>query len=98
MGELIGASKFSNLYQCGIGGVDYDSKPYTIIFTSNQTRAPFNISIYDDDILENDESFTLMINDSLPSRFSVEGQAMVTIMDTDCKYTDTCLSIQFMLD
>ena len=76
-------------YVCVGGGVDYDSGPYTIKFTSKQIRAPFNISINDDDILEHDESFTLIINDSLPSGVSVEKQqAVVTIVDTDCKYTN----------
>ena len=70
------------------GGVDYDSGPYTVTFTAGQTSTSFNVSINDDNILENTEMFTLDINPStLPNRVTVgnPGEATVTIMDTDSK-------------
>ena len=43
------------------GGVDYDSGPYTVMFTAGMTMASYKIPIDDDDIMENDKDFTLTI-------------------------------------
>ena len=70
------------------GGVDYDSGPYTVTFSAGQTRAPFNISINDDDIFEMNENFVLTINESsLPSGIAVNtpNETIVTIVDDDGK-------------
>ena len=52
------------------------------------TRLPFNVSILDDNIFEEDESFILTIDpSSLPCSLSVgnHGQATVTILEDECK-------------
>ncbi len=51
------------------------------------TRVPFDIPIYDDNILEGNESFILTISpSSLPTGVTVgdPGQATVTIVDIEC--------------
>ena len=63
---------------------------YTVTFAAGETIVTFNIPITDDDILEGNENFTLIINSSslrhglfccTPSEF----KATVTIVDNDCK-------------
>ena len=51
------------------------------------TSVPFNVSINDDNIFEENENFTLTINSLLPTGVMVgnSGQATVTIVDNDCK-------------
>ena len=68
------------------GGVDYDSGPYSVTFTVGITMASFNVSINDDNILENDEDFILTImRGTLPDGVTRDGdgQATVTIVDDD---------------
>ena len=70
------------------GGVDYDSGPYTVTFPAGVTSVPFDVPISDDNILEDDEVFTLIINNSLPNRVTVNkrrGQATVFILNSDSK-------------
>ena len=53
------------------------------------TRVPFNISIFDDNTVENNESFTLTIDQSLPPinvTANGPGQATVTIVDDDGQF------------
>jgi len=74
------------LYAHIIGGVDYDSGPYTVTFTAGQTSASFDIPINDNNILETNEDFTITINSSsLPNGVTrdIPGTATVTIMDDD---------------
>ena len=64
------------------------SGPYNIIFPAGITRAGFNVSIKDDNLLENNEIFTLAIDIlSLPSEVNATdpSQVEVTIMEDDCK-------------
>ena len=67
--------------------MDYSSGPYYVTFPTKVTSVPFNISINDDNIFEENENFTLTINSSLPTGVMVgnPGQATLTIMDNDCK-------------
>ena len=68
------------------GGVDYDSGLYTVTFTAGMTMASFNVPINDDDIMENDEDFTLTIRSgTLPNRVTrlSPSQSTVTIVDDD---------------
>ena len=68
------------------GGVDYDSGLYTVTLTAGMTMASFNVPINDDDILEDDEDFTLTIRSgTLPNRVTRlgSGQSTVTIVDVD---------------
>ena len=67
--------------------MDYTSGPYSVTFPAGVTTVPFNITINDDNIFEENEDFTLTINSSLPTGVMVgnPGQATVTIVDNDCK-------------
>ena len=68
------------------GGVDYDSGPYTVTFPAGVTSVPFDVTINDDNTLEDDKDFTLtMMHGTFPNgitRGSI-GQATVTIADDD---------------
>ena len=75
------------------GGVDYDSGPYTVTFSAGETRAPFNISINNDNIFEMNENFALTINgSSLPTGVTVStpNETIVTIIDNEGKYLALC--------
>ena len=68
---------------------DYNSGPYNVTFSAGATTAAFNISINDDNILEDEETFHLSIDpSSLPMDVTIGNpvQATVTIVDVDCKY------------
>ena len=67
--------------------MDYTSGPYSVTFPAGVMSVPFNISIIDDNILEDNENFTLTINSSLPTGIMVgnPGQATVPIVDNDGK-------------
>ena len=70
--------------------MDYDSGPYNITFPAGTTSVPFNVSITDDNILEDDENFLLTVDlFSLPDRVIASDpyQATVTIVDKDGKLT-----------
>ena len=72
------------------GSVDYDSGPYNITFPAGTTSVPFNVSITDDDILEDNENFLLTVDlSSLPRNITASDpyQATVTILDKDGKLT-----------
>ena len=63
------------------GGVDYHSGPYNITFPAGITTIPFNVSIYNDTVLEGNEQFTLNINIITNS----SSRATVIITDDDSK-------------
>ena len=67
--------------------MDYTSGPYSVTFLAGVTSVPFNISINDDNILEENENLTFTINSSLPTGVMVGSpdQATVTIVDNDRK-------------
>ena len=70
---------------------DYDATPFYIRILPNKTLIPFTVSIYDDDVYEGNETFTLTIQESfLPPNVIVgeHGHATVTIVDNEfeCKY------------
>ena len=71
------------------GNTDYNSEPYTVIFSPGVIRYQFDVLIVDDNILENDETFRLSINASSLIRGVTVGsvdQATVNIFDEDGKY------------
>jgi len=79
------------LLTCDItgGGVDYDSGPYTVRFPAGQTSVLFDIFINDDNILEENEIFSLTIDSgTLPDHIVVDTSHEVTviILDNDGKY------------
>ena len=45
-----------------VGGVDYNSGPYTAIFPAGSTNATFNVTIIDDDLLEANENIFLKLS------------------------------------
>ena len=75
--------------ETGGGGEDYSSGPYTVTIPAGMTNASFMITIYDDIIFENDESFKFAINKtSLPIEVTaIDSIATVTvnIVDNDGK-------------
>ena len=72
-----------------IGSNDYLSGSYPVKFVAEMTSASFNVSIRNDNLLELDETFELVINtSSLPIDVTVgmPARATVTIVDDDSKY------------
>ena len=77
-------------------GEDYVSTLfYNVVFHAGMTNVSFNISIYDDNMLEGSESFILNINPtSLPGSVTVDdpGQATVMIVDDDGNWLDIAIA------
>ena len=72
------------------GGGDYISGPYNITIPAGHTNISFDISIIDNNVVENDKTFSLTIApESLPYLVSRgnPGVAMVTIVNDDSKST-----------
>ena len=67
--------------------MDYTSGPYSVTFPAGVTSVLFNISINDDNIVEDNETFMLTINSSLATGVMVgnPSQATMTIVDNDGK-------------
>ena len=68
------------------GGIDYGSGPFDIIFTAGKTVAVFNVTVTNDNIVEDIENFILTIDRSLlPDMVTTEdpGQTVVNIVDDD---------------
>ena len=68
--------------------MDYGSGPYTVAFPAGTTRVLFDIPISNKDIYEGNENFMLTIDPTtLPNDVSVSttGQALVNIINDDCK-------------
>ena len=67
---------------------DYGCGSYMVNFNAGETRVSFNISILDNDILENDKTFILTIDhSSLPNNVDVgtPNETEITIVDDDSK-------------
>ena len=70
------------------GGVDFVSEQFQLNFPAGERRANFNVTIVDDNVIENMESFQLLL--SIPNDLTSKGvqvgpnsAATVTIMDND---------------
>ena len=73
---------------CILGGSDFTSGPYTVIFPAGETRIGFNVTIIDDDTLEHDENFTLTADLlALPGRITIgsSSHTTITILNDDSK-------------
>ena len=46
------------------GGVDYNSGPYSVTFPAGVIRASFNVTIINDNVLEDNEIFHLIVDSS----------------------------------
>ena len=73
-----------------VGGMDYNSGPYSVQFNARVTRVPFNVMINNDNVLEDDETFNLNINtSSLPNGVTVGDPSLTTVTisanDGKCK-------------
>ena len=74
-------------------GDDYCSGPYSLTFTAGMTRAFLHISITDDNLLEGDEYFIVMIDSSsLISGITVGSLAQVTVTILDADGTEVILT------
>ena len=71
-----------------IDNYDYTAGPYTVTIPAGQNDVTFSVSITDDNIREQSETFNLIIDESLlPSGVtsSDPNRVTVTIMDDDSK-------------
>ncbi|XP_065910088.1 uncharacterized protein [Dysidea avara] len=67
------------------GGVDYRSGPYSLVLSAGTQSVSFNISVYDDNILEYNETFTITItidDPTLSDRISTDTTTVI-IIDND---------------
>ena len=70
------------------GNTDYGSGPYSVTFSAGTSTASISLSIKDDNITENAETFFLSIDSlSILNDLVIGAQrgAVVTIEDDDCK-------------
>ena len=80
-------TKFTSIIPI-IGDVDYDSGLYNVTFAKGDTSAIFCVNITDDNELEADETFSVVIDDTSLPACVISGYlnaANVTIVDNECK-------------
>ena len=68
---------------------DYAPGPYLVSIPAGHLEGLFTIIVHNDDVKEEDEYFTVNIDQSsLPCHVSLDNpsETMVTIKDDDCKY------------
>ena len=73
------------------GGDDYDSGPYSVTIKAGDTSAQYCIDIYNDTVLEMDETFNIRINETALHSDIVlmePNTAKVTIIDDECKHSN----------
>ena len=71
------------------GNVDYDTGPYNVMFMKGNTTATLCINITNDEILEEDETFGLIIDAVSSLACIIRGSPStvnVTILRTECMY------------
>ena len=70
--------------------MDYDSGPYSVMIPAGETTVSLSIAIINDNILENQEQFTLSINKSSLTSHVMLGNrgetTVIIIMDDDGIY------------
>ena len=70
-----------------IVGYDYNAGPYTVTIDAGKNNATFVISIIDDNIREQIETFNLTIDGSLlPNGVTSRANTTVAIIDNDSKW------------
>lgn len=73
--------KQHNYNSVGIGGDDYNSGPYMVMFPAGTMIVSFIVSITKDNISENSENFRLLINSSaLPDGVTVDATSDVKVV------------------
>ena len=82
---------------------DYTTGPYSVTISTGMTTTPYNIVVTDDNLLENSETFAILLNPiSLPSGVIVGdiNQATVTIINDDgeqrCYYIERFLQVKII--
>ena len=68
------------------GGDDYVSGPYNVMIPAGQTNIKFDVTIMDDNVVENVESINLAINSSrVPIKITLgnTNRTVVNIVDND---------------
>lgn len=71
-----------------VGGKDYRKGPYNVKFAAGKTTSRLLLPVLDDLIVEANEKFMIVIDQSsLPNGISVgdRNETTVTIIDDDCK-------------
>ena len=67
---------------------DYEPGPYNVTFPPEEINALLNITIFDDDEPESNETFGLLFNKTSGSPSCLhtdEKPILITIVDNDCK-------------
>ena len=79
---------------------DYTSGSYSVTFPAGRTRAVFDVSVTNDNILEVNESFSLAVDPvTLPSNVTSVDQTTITITDNDSKLYNnihSCMHSNFL--
>ena len=78
------------------GGVDYQSGPYNVKFPAGVTNVSFNVLINNDNILEVNEEFNLIIRHSSSIATHSPHRITVIILNDDSKYN--CMLDSSLLD
>ncbi len=71
-----------------VGDVDYNSTSIVLTFNKSISVQRINMLFHNDDLVETDETFTLslsLLNQDFRNVLIVQNEAVVTILDTDCK-------------
>ena len=70
---------------------DFDSGPYNITFIPGETSAPFTVTLFDDNLYEGNETFTLTILPSESIKNHSDFESKVIIVDNDREYLIVCI-------
>ena len=72
---------------CLTGGVDFGTTTLTATFDSGMTMSSVSVPVIDDDIVEGNETFVVMLSLNSKKGIKIDGKnnAMVTIMDSTGK-------------
>ena len=76
---------YTSIYFTG-GGVDYSSAPYNVTIPAGQISVPFDVTINDDIVFEENEEFLLTIDQCSSLNGVIIGSpnvTVVTILDND---------------
>ena len=65
------------------GGTDFTNPPATFTFPANMTSHSFTVSIFDDGVLENHETFSLTLQSGTGYTVGTQSSTTVTITDQD---------------
>ena len=67
---------------------DYYPEPYSVTIPAGRTKVSFHVEIFDDNIVENNETFQLYISGTNQdtAHISSPNSTMITIVDDNCKH------------